>query len=133
MRGPAVSVFFYRCMLLAYPAPFRHEFASEMTAAFRARCEEVTGRSGWFGLASVWLETIPDTATSAAKEHYFMLSQEIRFALRVLGKSKAFALAAVACLGLGIGASTTIFGVVNAVLLKPLPYRDSGRLARVYT
>jgi putative ABC transport system permease protein len=126
-------VWLYRQLLVAYPAPFRHEFAGEMIAAFRARCVEETSRAGWLGLAQIWIETIPDTAVSAAKEHYFMLAQEIRFAARVLAKSPGFAAAAVACLALGIGASTAIFSIVNAVLLKPLPYRDSRNFIRVYT
>ncbi len=48
-------------------------------------------------------------------------------------KSRAFTSATVVCLALGIGASTGIFSIVNAVLLKPLAFRDSERLARVYT
>src|SRR4051794_23437990 len=51
----------------------------------------------------------------------------------MLWRSPGFTTVAVACLGSGIGASTTIFSVVNAVLFRSLPYRDSGRLIRVCT
>ncbi len=51
----------------------------------------------------------------------------------MLLRNPGFTAAAIACLALGIGATTAIFSVVNAVVLKPLPYRDSDRLARLYT
>jgi predicted permease len=58
-----------------------------------------------------------------------MLGKEILHAARGLRKSPAFTLTAVATIALGIGASTAIFSVVDAVLLQPLPYRDATRLA----
>jgi len=56
------------------------------------------------------------------------LHQDILFGLRMLRRNPGFALTAILCLGLGIGACTAILSVVNQVLLRPLPFTDSKRL-----
>ncbi|MGD0298068.1 MAG: ABC transporter permease [Bryobacteraceae bacterium] len=59
------------------------------------------------------------------------LIQDLRYTFRTLGKDAAFTTFAVLIVGLGIGASTTLFSVVNTLLLRPLPFRDPERLAWV--
>ena len=56
------------------------------------------------------------------------LARDVRYALRSLARSRAFAAVAIGTLGLGIGASTAIFSVIENVLLEPFPYKDASRM-----
>lgn len=73
-------------------------------------------------------------AVRKAEVHLFeQLRRDAQYAVRMLRRAPGFTAVALLCLALGIAASTTIFSVVNAVLFKPLPYRDSERIVRVYS
>lgn len=73
-------------------------------------------------------EEIWRTNSLAPLEHFL---RDLRYAWRTLGRNPGYALVAILTLGLGIGANTAIFTVVNGVLLRPLPYAQAGRFVHL--
>lgn len=148
MRNVMVAI--YSVAQLAYPKSFRAQFGSELAAVFRARIDAAFNRGLTRGSGlGIWLSL--DAIASGVAERLYQLRRsrpqptrrrpmflesifsDVRLAIRRLRHAPVFAAAAIATLALGIGASTAIFSVANAVLLRPLPYHDPGALVAVWS
>jgi putative ABC transport system permease protein len=118
----------FRMLLRLLPAEFRGDYGPEMEQVFKEQRADAERHGDKMGIWRLWWETAKGIFTTAPREHLSMLRQDSGFALRIMRKNLGFTIAAILVLGLGIGANTAIFSVVNAVLLKPLPYEHGDRL-----
>jgi putative ABC transport system permease protein len=118
-----------RLLLWLYPSGFRAEYSDELTSLYRERRAATRGP---VSVARLWGEAIADVLRVAGPLHVDVLRQDVRFAIRSVRRSPGFALTVVCVAGLGVGANTAAFTVLDTVLVRPLPYAESGALVRVW-
>ncbi|MEJ2204213.1 MAG: ABC transporter permease [Gemmatimonadota bacterium] len=131
----------YRILLRLLPRDVREQWGRDMEEVFAHRL----ARDGGSPLRSVtvWIRAVADLLGHAAAERWAprrggkgggwrMTGQDLRYAVRAVGRAPVFALAAVVTLALGIGSVTATFSVVHAVLLEELPYQAPDRLVMVW-
>src|SRR5579863_1904386 len=116
---------FYRLLLSLYPARFREEYAEPLQQQFRDdhREAQTPGER-----ARLWLSALGDLAWSIPIELARELRQDLAHSLRVHARRPFVMSFTVAILALAIGGATGVFSVVNAVLIKSLPFKDPERL-----
>lgn len=114
----------YRILLRCYPAEFRDEYAREMTQVLRDRAAAEPP-------ARLWLDVAGDLIRTAPKEHGHVLLNDLRYAARMMRKAPMFTAAVVLTVAFAIAANTAIFSLVNAVMLRPLPFAEPPRLMRI--
>ena len=115
----------YRRLLQLYPRDFRDEFGAEMTRLYRDRRRD---ERGW----KLWGSLLVDLLRTAPSQHLAMLRQDLSYAWRALQRTPVVTATTILTLALGVGASTAVFSVVHAVLLRPLPYPESDRLVELF-
>ena len=119
----------YGWLLKLYPARFREEYEGPMTRQFLDEYREAERPRD---RARLWLHAVCDLAISAPRQTLSELRLDLRHAARIYRSRSASMALAVLALALAIGASTGVFSVLNALLLRSLPFADPARLTRLW-
>src|SRR2546425_5947879 len=128
MRDESFSLKFYRRLLRLYPAGFCDN-AGPLERAFR---DELAESSGPWALALLWIRLLADLAISIPAQVAREVYQDVRHTLRLWASGPWHTGFAIAALAIGIGANTGVFSVVNALLLRSLPFHEPSRLALLH-
>ena len=135
-----------RVMLTLYPREFRARYTADMLDFYRERVRNDGLVRTWFALVPdlvanafaerfAWLHRDVEPAPAVARIHTHrredrmsILTQDVRYALRSMRRRPSFTAVVLLTLALGIGVNAAIFTVVNATILRPLPFADAQRI-----
>jgi putative ABC transport system permease protein len=122
----------FRRLLTLFPADFRGEFGSQMEADFDDQRRDAAAR-GPAAMARLWTGTIAGFLRVGPREHAAQMLADIRHGARLAARQPGSTAASVLVLALGIAAVTGAFTIVDAFLLRPLPFADPDRLVHVWS
>ena len=122
----------FRRLLNLFPADFRGEFGSQMEADFDDQQRDAASR-GHRAMAGLWTRTVVGFLRVGPREHAAQIFTDVRHGVRLAARQPGSSLASALVLGLGIAAVTGGFTIVDAFLLRPLPFTDPGRLVHVWS
>jgi putative ABC transport system permease protein len=128
MRNAPFSLKLYRRLIALYPAGFRENYGDAMEQEFR---DELAESSGPWTLAALWIRLLADLTISIPAQVSREIAQDVRHALRLWIRRPLLTGFAIITLAIGIGANTGVFSVVNALLLRSLPFHEPDRLALI--
>ncbi len=131
MSGTAFAASLFSLLLYAAPGPFRCEYGPQMRRDFADALRDERAVRGLFGAILFALGAYADILATGLREQAAMIFRDLVFAARSLRKTPLFALVVVATLALAIGANASVFSILRAVVLAPLPYAQPGRLVAV--
>lgn len=120
---------FIGLLLRLFPEDFRADYGHEIRTAF---FDQHRNTRGWCRFR-LWLDTLADFSAGAFKEHWTMTLTDLRISIRRQWLQPGFTAVAILSLALGIGANTSIFSVIHATLLTPLPFREASRLVMMWS
>jgi putative ABC transport system permease protein len=118
----------YRFLLKLYPARFREEYEAPLERQFR---DEYCEARGLWARCLFWLRALWDLAVSIPTEFVRELRQDLAYGARVYRRRALVTMLALTALALAIGGATGVFSVLNALLIRSLPFRDPQRLVDV--
>src|SRR5688572_6472035 len=112
----------FRWLVRLLPVDTREAHGAEMAQVLQDSLSEVPRSRG--ARLRFWVIALADMLRVAPAQHLEVLMRDIRYAIHTFWRTPGFTAAAILTIALGIGATTAVFAVVNAVLLRPLPYAD---------